>query len=97
MAIRNWKDIPLVKGVTDEQWNDWHWQVEHRLTTVEAVSYTHLDVYKRQPLRLAHDHDFLRVFFPQGNHCAADEIGHRVAGRAFLQCAYTRALNQSKV
>ena len=27
MAIRNWKDIPLFKDVTDEQWNDWHWQV----------------------------------------------------------------------
>ena len=24
MAIRNWKDIPLFKDVTDEQWNDWH-------------------------------------------------------------------------
>ena len=22
MAIRNWKDIPLFKDVTDEQWND---------------------------------------------------------------------------
>ena len=38
MAIRNWKDIPLFKGVTDEQWNDWHWQVEHRLTTVEEIA-----------------------------------------------------------
>ena len=27
MAIRNWKDIPLFKDVTDEQWNDWHWQI----------------------------------------------------------------------
>ena len=35
MAIRNWKDIPLFKDVTDEQWNDWHWQVSHRLSTVE--------------------------------------------------------------
>ena len=38
MAIRNWKDIPLFKDVTDEQWNDWHWQVEHRLTTVEEIA-----------------------------------------------------------
>lgn len=29
MAIRNWKDIPLWKDVTDEQWNDWHWQVPY--------------------------------------------------------------------
>lgn len=39
MAIRrNWKDIPLFKDVTDEQWNDWHWQVSHRLSTVEDIA-----------------------------------------------------------
>ncbi len=37
MATRNWKDIPYFKNVTDEQWNDWHWQVENRLTTVEQI------------------------------------------------------------
>ncbi len=37
MAIRNWKDIPLFKDVTEEQWNDWHWQVENRLHTVEEI------------------------------------------------------------
>lgn len=37
MAIRNWKDIPLWKDVTDEQWNDWHWQVENRLNTVDQI------------------------------------------------------------
>ena len=37
MAIRNWKDIPLFKDVTDEQWNDWHWQVANRLSTVEQI------------------------------------------------------------
>ncbi|MBR6528525.1 MAG: lysine 2,3-aminomutase, partial [Firmicutes bacterium] len=37
MAVRNWKDIPLFKDVTEEQWNDWHWQVENRLTTVEDI------------------------------------------------------------
>ncbi len=24
-------------NVTDEQWNDWHWQVKHRITTVEDL------------------------------------------------------------
>ncbi|MEG0291636.1 MAG: lysine 2,3-aminomutase [Anaerovoracaceae bacterium] len=38
MAIRNWKDVPLWKDVTDEQWNDWHWQVENRLNTVEDIA-----------------------------------------------------------
>lgn len=35
---RNWKDIPLFKDVTQEQWNDWTWQVENRLTTVDEIS-----------------------------------------------------------
>jgi lysine 2,3-aminomutase len=34
---RHYRDIPLFKDVTDEQWNDWHWQVRHRLTTVEDL------------------------------------------------------------
>ena len=37
MSIRNWKDIPLWKDVTDEQWNDWHWQVNNRLNTVDQI------------------------------------------------------------
>lgn len=37
MAIRNWKEIPLWKDVTDEQWNDWKWQVSHRLSNVEDI------------------------------------------------------------
>ena len=37
MAIRNWKDIPLFKDVTEEQWNDWHWQVANRLDSVEKI------------------------------------------------------------
>ena len=30
---RSYKDIPLFKDVTDEQWQDWRWQVRNRLTT----------------------------------------------------------------
>lgn len=37
-TIRNWKEIPLFKGVSDEQWNDWTWQVANRLTTVEEIA-----------------------------------------------------------
>lgn len=29
--ISKWSSIP------DEQWNDWHWQVSHRITTVEEL------------------------------------------------------------
>lgn len=38
MERRNWKDIPIWKDVTEEQWNDWHWQVANRLTTVEEIA-----------------------------------------------------------
>ena len=34
---RNFRDIELWKDVTDEQWNDWHWQVANRITTVEEL------------------------------------------------------------
>ncbi|MDR0356779.1 MAG: KamA family radical SAM protein, partial [Clostridiales Family XIII bacterium] len=34
---RNRKDIPLWKDVTDEEWNDWKWQISNRLTSVEEI------------------------------------------------------------
>jgi len=37
MAIRNWKDVPLWKNVTDEEWNDWRWQVRNRLSDVDEI------------------------------------------------------------
>jgi len=41
---RNWKDIPLFAGVTDEEWSDWRWQLRHRLSTVDDFRQTlHLD------------------------------------------------------
>jgi lysine 2,3-aminomutase len=33
-----WKDIPLFKDVTSEQWNDWRWQWSHRIESVEQLS-----------------------------------------------------------
>jgi len=36
--IRDRKDIPIWKDVSDEEWNDWHWQLGHRLTTVEQIA-----------------------------------------------------------
>ena len=32
---RSYKDIPLFKDVTDDQWNDYRWQLRHRLTTTD--------------------------------------------------------------
>lgn len=34
---RNYKDIPLWKDVTEEQWNSWEWQILNRITTVEQL------------------------------------------------------------
>lgn len=36
-TIRNWKDIEAYKGVTNEQWNDWTWQVANRIDSVESL------------------------------------------------------------
>jgi len=33
-----WKDIPLFKNVTEEQWNDWRWQWSHRIESAVALS-----------------------------------------------------------
>lgn len=35
--IRSYKDIPLWKNVTKEQWNDWKWQISNRITTIEEL------------------------------------------------------------
>lgn len=35
--MRSYKDIELWKDVTEEEWNDWHWQVKNRITDVETL------------------------------------------------------------
>lgn len=35
--IRNWKEVPLWKDVTDEQWNDWIWQLTNTIKTVDEL------------------------------------------------------------
>ena len=34
---RHWKEIPLWADATAEQWNDWRWQVSHRVTNLEQL------------------------------------------------------------
>lgn len=34
---RHWKDIPLWANATEEQWNDWKWQVSHRVATLDQL------------------------------------------------------------
>lgn len=31
--MRNYRDIPLWKNVSEEEWNDWKWQVRNRITS----------------------------------------------------------------
>lgn len=35
--MRSYKDIELWKDVTEEEWNDWQWQVRNRITDVETL------------------------------------------------------------
>ncbi|WP_432406875.1 lysine 2,3-aminomutase [Wukongibacter sp. M2B1] len=35
--MRHYSEIELWKDVTDEEWNDWHWQVRNRIDTVEDL------------------------------------------------------------
>lgn len=34
---RHWKEIPLWKDVTDEQWNDWLWQLTNTVRTLDDL------------------------------------------------------------
>ncbi|HCP07602.1 MAG TPA: lysine 2,3-aminomutase, partial [Synergistaceae bacterium] len=35
--MRDRKEIPLWKGVSDQEWNDWKWQLANRITTVDQL------------------------------------------------------------
>lgn len=37
MQRRDRREIPLWKGVTDAEWNDWNWQLANRVTTIEQL------------------------------------------------------------
>ncbi|KAB2952690.1 lysine 2,3-aminomutase [Heliorestis acidaminivorans] len=36
--IRTYQDIPRWRDITEEQWNDWQWQLQNRIETVEELS-----------------------------------------------------------
>jgi len=38
MERRDYRNIPLWKDVDEAQWNDWRWQIAHRITTVDELS-----------------------------------------------------------
>lgn len=35
--MRNYRDIPLWKDVSEAEWQDWRWQVAHRITTLAEL------------------------------------------------------------
>ncbi len=35
--MRDYKEIPLWKDVTEEQWNDWRWQLEHAIRKADEL------------------------------------------------------------
>ncbi|OAA31036.1 lysine 2,3-aminomutase [Kosmotoga arenicorallina S304] len=35
--MRDYRDIPIWKDVSEEDWNDWKWQVRNRITTLEDL------------------------------------------------------------
>ncbi len=35
--MRDYREIPLWKDTTQEEWNDWRWQVRNRITTLEQL------------------------------------------------------------
>jgi len=38
MERRPYRSIPLWEDVDEAQWNDWHWQIANRVTTVNELS-----------------------------------------------------------
>lgn len=36
--MRNYREIPLWKDVTEDQWNDWKWQISHRIMDADTLS-----------------------------------------------------------
>lgn len=35
--MRDWREIPLWKDVTEAQWNDWLWQLTHTIRTLDEL------------------------------------------------------------
>jgi lysine 2,3-aminomutase len=37
MLTRDYREIPIWKDITDKDWNDWQWQISHRITSVDEL------------------------------------------------------------
>ena len=51
MSQKPYTEIPLFNGVPETDWNDWKWQVRHRLTTLDDFEQVlHLDDAQREDI-----------------------------------------------
>ncbi|MFO7814185.1 MAG: lysine 2,3-aminomutase [Halanaerobiales bacterium] len=45
--MRDYQEIELWKDVSEEEWNDWHWQVKNRITNVKTLKKV-IDINKKE-------------------------------------------------
>ncbi|WP_081413388.1 lysine 2,3-aminomutase [Aneurinibacillus terranovensis] len=54
VTSRDFHKVELWKDVTDEQWNDWHWQLTHTIRTVEDLKkVVHLTPEEEEGVRIS--------------------------------------------
>jgi lysine 2,3-aminomutase len=76
---RNFRDIPLYKNVTEEQWQDWKWQISSRITRIDQLEQVvNLTQDERQgvavslkKLRMAITPYYSTLMDPNDEHCPA--------------------------
>jgi len=74
---RNFRDIPLYKNVTEEQWQDWKWQISNRITRIDQLEQVvNLTQDERQgvevslkKLRMAITPYYSMLMDPNDEHC----------------------------
>ncbi len=58
--MHSYKDIDLWKDVSEEDWNDWHWQVKNRITDVETLKKV-IDINEKETEEIESSLDTLRM------------------------------------
>lgn len=74
---RNYRDIPIYKNVTEEQWKDWQWQISNRITRIDQLEQVvNLTQDERQgvavslkKLRMAITPYYSTLMDPNDEHC----------------------------
>ena len=58
--MRRYKDIPLWKNVSANQWTDWKWQVKNRITDVETLAQV-INLTKKEENEIRNSMKYLRM------------------------------------